>query len=269
MSTENPEIRKAYVESSGDGPPVLLLHSSGMSGRQWRRLATGLAARGFRAIVPDLAGHGQSAEWPESTPFSFTIDVADTLALLDPIEGRVAIVGHSYGGLVALRVAAARPPRVRALVLYDPVAFGTLAPTDADARRELEQVPSPWADTPEGRERWLEAFVDFWGGRGAWPSLRSEARGEFQRVAWALYQGVTSLARDTTPASEYRVIDAPVLLMTGENTPLAERRVVQRLSEALPLARVVVVPGAGHMGPLTHAPEVNAAIVEFLAALGS
>jgi pimeloyl-ACP methyl ester carboxylesterase len=265
MSTDSSTLRKPYVETSGDGPSVILLHSSGMSGRQWRRLATELAARGLRTIVPDLAGHGQSPTWPDGTPLSFQIDVDETLALLETIDDEVDLIGHSYGGLVALLVAAFRPKRVRSLVLYDPVAFGTLGPEDADARRDLAQVPSHWEDSPEGRERWLEAFVDFWGGRGAWPSLRAEARDEFRRVAWALYQGVASLVRDPTPASAYRLIDAPVLLMTGEKTPLAERRVVQRLSESFPHAKVHVVAGAGHMGPLTHAAAVNATIAEWLA----
>lgn len=74
-----------------------------------------------------------------------------------------------------------------------------------------------------------------------------------------------SLGRDTTPAEAYRVIEAPVLLMTGEKTPLPERRVVEHLGESLPNARVKVVAGAGHMGPLTHAEEVNAATIDWLA----
>jgi pimeloyl-ACP methyl ester carboxylesterase len=236
-----------------------------MSGRQWRRLSTALAAGGFRAIVPDLAGHGQSPPWPEAQPFSFRTDVEDTTARLDGVDEGVDVVGHSYGGLVALLAAVSRPARVRSLVLYDPVAFGVLTAADADAHGDLERVPSAWGDSAEGRERWLEAFVDFWGGRGAWPVLRDEARDEFRRVAWPLYQGVVSLSRDTTPAEAYRVIEAPVLLMTGEKTPLSERRVIERLGESLPNARVKIVAGAGHMGPLTHGEEVNAAVLDWLA----
>ncbi len=72
---------------------------------------------------------------------------------------------------------------------------------------------------------------------------------------------MTTLARDTTPASAYRVIDAPVLLLGGQKTPAAARKVVQHLGESLSRVRVVTVAGAGHMGPLTHADVVNESIL--------
>src|SRR4051812_49203760 len=65
-----------HVEASGAGEAVALLHSSGLSGRQWRRLTSVLVARGLRVLVPDLTGHGASVEWPEPKPFSFRDDVA-------------------------------------------------------------------------------------------------------------------------------------------------------------------------------------------------
>jgi pimeloyl-ACP methyl ester carboxylesterase len=262
--------RAPYVERTGAGASVVLLHSSGMSGRQWRRLAGDLVARGFHAVVPDLAGHGQSPGWPDPDPMTFAVDVEDIGSLVESESestgGAVDLIGHSYGGLIALLVALGRSTRVRSLALYDPVAFGVLGDGDADARADLGAVPSRWESTPEGRARWLEAFVDFWGGEGAWMALRPEARAEFVRVAWPLYQGVTSLVKDTTAASAYAAIDAPVLLLTGERTPRAERRVVERLGASFPHAHVEVIADAGHMGPLTHARAVNDVILTFLTA---
>jgi pimeloyl-ACP methyl ester carboxylesterase len=177
----------------------------------------------------------------------------------------VDLVGHSYGGLLALLVARANPSQIRSLALYDPVAFGTLDPVqDEAALRSLEQVPAVWEGSEAGRERWLQAFVDYWGGAGAWPALRNEVRDEFRRVGWAVYQGVATLVRDRTPASAYGVIEAPVLLLGGEKTPFAARRVVEHLKSSLPRARVVTVASAGHMGPLTHADVVNEAIAGWL-----
>src|ERR1700728_415065 len=89
-----------HVEDSGAGVPVVALHSSGLSSRQWRRLGAGLVARGFRAIVPDLVGHGGSPPWPESTPFTFDVDVALVGALLERLDAPVHLVGHSYGAFV-------------------------------------------------------------------------------------------------------------------------------------------------------------------------
>jgi len=255
-----------HVEDSGAGVPVVALHSSGLSSRQWRRLGTALVDRGLRAVVPDLVGHGKSPAWPEETPFSFHVDVDLVVALLGSLEGPVHLVGHSYGAFVGLLAARAAPSRVRSLALYEPVSFGVLDPAeDADAMRELQAVGVTWEDSPEGRERWLKGFVEYWSGPGAWAALREDARAEFRRVAWVVNRAVTSLVNDTTPPTAYAGIQAPVLLMTGQQSTLAAHAVLRRLQGALPDARTFTVPDAGHMGPLTHAEVVNRAILDWLA----
>ncbi|HEY3820032.1 MAG TPA: alpha/beta hydrolase [Polyangiaceae bacterium] len=254
-----------HVEDSGRGVPVVALHSSGLSARQWRRLASALTDQGFRAVVPDLVGHGRSPEWPETAPFTFDVDVEHVSELLESLGEPVHLVGHSYGAFVGLLAARAAPSRIRSLVLYEPVAFGLLDPVkDVDAAEELKAVGMTWDPSPEGRERWLESFVDYWGGSGAWTALREDARAEFRRVAWVMHRAVVSLVKDETPASAYEGIEAPVLLMTGERSTLAAHAVIRRLAAALRDARVRTVPGAGHMGPLSHAEVVNGAIVEWI-----
>jgi pimeloyl-ACP methyl ester carboxylesterase len=90
-------MRELHVEATGTGEPVVLVHSSGFSGRQWRHLAGELVARGQRAIVPDLSGHGRSSPWPEPEPFSFRVDVDHVIGLLSA-QGPAHLVGPSYGG---------------------------------------------------------------------------------------------------------------------------------------------------------------------------
>jgi pimeloyl-ACP methyl ester carboxylesterase len=81
---------------------------------------------------------------------------------------------------------------------------------------------------------------------------------------------VTSLVADTTPAAAYRAVGVPVRLLSGERSPLAARRVVQRIGETIPGATVLTLAGAGHMAPLSHAEKVNAAVRDALdAANGS
>jgi len=249
-----------HVEVSGTGAPVVLLHSSGLSGRQWRRLTSDLAARGFQVVVPDLTGHGRSPACPEPTPHGYRDEVAAVTGLLAGLHG-AHVVGHSYGGLVALLAALELPSAVRSLVLFEPVAFGVLDPVaDARALVELEAVDVPWGATAAEHDRWLESFVDYWGGSGAWAALRDDARAEFRRVGWAVHEGVVTLMADSTPSSAYGAITCPVTLITGESSPLAARRVVERLREAIPAARQVTLDGVGHMAPLADADRVNAVI---------
>ena len=255
-----------FVEEKGDGPPVILLHSSGLSGRQFRRLAATLVERGFQAIVPDLTGHGRSPALVEPEPSSFARDAAWLLELL-AARGPAHLVGHSYGAFVALQAALLAPAAVRSLVLFEPVAFGVLDPAvDALACDELVRANVPWGASALDHDAWLREFVDYWGGAGAWAGQREEARAEFRRIGWAVREGVRSLAADRTPASRYRALGEKLTLIGGERSTRAARAVLQVLGAALPEAKAVTISGAGHMGPLTHADEVNRVIEGALAA---
>src|SRR5258706_4733812 len=133
-----------HVEEVGAGDPVTLLHSSGLSGRQWRRLVPELVQRGMRAVVPDLTGHGRSDPWPEPTTFSFRTDVDRVVEILEAGEP-AHVIGHSYGGLIALHAGLAAPRSMRSLSLFDPVAFGVLdSSEDADVRAELGALDLSW-----------------------------------------------------------------------------------------------------------------------------
>jgi pimeloyl-ACP methyl ester carboxylesterase len=259
-----------HVDDAGTGDPVVLLHSSGMSGDQWRRTRDALVAGGARVVVPDLIGSGRSTPLAEGIPFHFTDDVAVVVRLLARLGAPAHVVGHSYGGLIALHAAlrmAGEPARVRSLALYDPVAFGVLEPgRDADALGDLSRVSFAWGTSPSEHEAWLRSFVDYWSGEGAWARLRDPMRAEFVRAGWVVHEGARTLVADATRGDAYRSLDAPVLLLGGDDSPLAARRVVQRLGESLPRARVAHVAGAGHMGPLTHPRPVHALIAAHLEA---
>ncbi|HEV7556416.1 MAG TPA: alpha/beta hydrolase [Kofleriaceae bacterium] len=248
-----------FIDDQGAGEPVVLLHSGGLSGRQWRRLASDLVAHGKRAMAVDLTGHGRSEPWPEPTPFSFRIDVDRIVDILRDV-GPAHLVGHSYGGLLALQTALAAPTQVRSLSVYDPVAFGVLGEADADARQVIDGLDLSWRTGEMDHEQWLHTFVDFWGGAGSWNALRDDMRAEFRRVVWVVREAVRSLADDVTPASAYASFRFPVQLVTGELSPLPARRVGQRIAEAIPGARFDTVPGVGHLAPLTNAAAVNAVL---------
>ncbi|MCE9575907.1 MAG: alpha/beta hydrolase [Deltaproteobacteria bacterium] len=243
---------------------VLLVHSGGFTSRQWRRLAAELAPT-HEVIAPDLIGYGDGPRWPDGAPFHFREDVAGLIARLDaaPGAGPAHVVGHSYGGLLALQVALARPALVRSLALYEPVAFGVLDPIeDADALASLREVGAPYALGPDGAadDAWLAAFVEWWNGPGAWAALGDDTRGAFRAVGWKLSQEVASLVADRTDRATYGAIAAPTLLLGGERSPMTEQRVLARLAAALPRAELRRIDAAGHMGPITHAAAVNAAI---------
>ncbi|NMO22160.1 alpha/beta hydrolase [Pyxidicoccus fallax] len=243
----------------GSGPPVVLVHSGGFSARQWRRLGEALAPT-HRTVIPDLLGYGESSQWPVGAPFHFRQDLTALEALMARVGQPVHLVGHSYGGFLALQLALARPASVKSLAVFEPVAFGVL---EADDWNGAPALPPTFEGTGEA---WLSAFVSGWNGPGAWDALNAETQQAFRKVGWKVYQEVATLSADRTTRERYGTIAAPTLLLGGERTPAFERRVLELLAQVLSRAELQVFPGMGHMGPITHAQDVNAAILRHVRA---
>lgn len=251
----------------GSGPAALLLHSGGLSSRQWLRLAARL--KPFRRVLaPDLLGYGSSTPWPADAPFDLDEDLRLVEALLADLPGPFDVVGHSYGGLIALRFALRRPRDIRSLAVYEPVAFGVLyEPPDPDGAADLAALDHDGAflaDEGGGSEAWIERFVDYWNGPGAWKTVSEATRDAFLASGRKVFQEVRSVMTDRTPVAAYRVVEAPVLLLDGRESTRAAHRVCDRLLTAFPRARRITFPDAGHMGPLTDARAVNDAIVDHI-----
>lgn len=227
-------------------------------------------AAAYRVVLPDFLGSGGNPRWLDGAPFDFRLDVAEVRELLDSLEAPAHLVGHSYGGLVALTLARERPAAVSSLALYDPVAFGVLyASRDEAGLADLARATDTSVfldDARGGDEAWFEAFVDYWNGPGSWRALPGAAQASFLEVGRKVYLEVRSLLADRTPPEAYACIPAPTLLVGGERTPVAAQRVIAHLAAAMPRARTQRVAGAGHMGPISHAAEVNALVAEHIAA---
>lgn len=226
-----------------------------------------LAAR-FRTIAVDLYGYGQSPAWPDDRPLS----LADEAALLEPVFAaagdRFHMIGHSYGGAVALKAALVRPARLRSLILFEPVLFAILIAEDPNqpAAREIAAVRD---DTVAAVERGdLDAaggrFVDYWMGAGAWaemPESRRRAVASAMRKVKAEWRAAFT---EPTPLSAFAALDVPTLCIMGSGSPASTRGVARLLTKTLPSVTTVGIDGVGHMAPVTHPDRVNAVIAAHL-----
>jgi pimeloyl-ACP methyl ester carboxylesterase len=247
--------------------PVICLHSSGASGRQWDALAAPLSAR-FDVIAPDLLGYGTRAAWPTGTPASLTDEAQALAPLLDARPGGVHLVGHSYGGSVALQMALRWPTRVKSLTLFEPVRFAVLfgdAQT-AEAGEEIVRMGRRIGLTVlSGRSEAAAAmFVDYWSGDGAWNAMSPARQGALAARMPKVQAEFEALFADRVPMAAYSRLTMPVRLIRGDRSPLPARLVVGRLGGHLPNVDVVTMRGVGHMGPLTHPAEFAKALPAWL-----
>jgi pimeloyl-ACP methyl ester carboxylesterase len=256
-----------FFREAGAGPGVVCLHSNASSSSQWRALMESLAPR-FHVLAPDSYGAGKGPAWPTDRE----LRLADEVALVEPVFAKAgdpfSLVGHSYGGAIALVAAAMFPGRVRALALYEPTLFSLIeaakpAPNDADGIREtVRRGVAALAAGDAGLA--AEYFIDFWMGKGSWartPEARKVPIAESVRNMRGWGQ---CLLHEATPLSAFAQLDIPVLYMTGSDSPLSSLGVAKLLTHALPRVEVLRLEGVGHMGPVTHPEAVNGAIARFL-----
>jgi pimeloyl-ACP methyl ester carboxylesterase len=249
----------AYADS-GAGPTVLAVHGSAASGRFWRTLGERLGPR-YRLIAPDLPGYGASP-WRAGDRVVPDLDVVSAFARAvgEPLH----LVGHSYGGALALRAARELGARVASLTLIEPAAFDLL---DGPARAEIEAVAGRHLELVADGE--LEAcaahFMGYWIGADAWLAMPTEHRARIVATMPKIAAEFRTLFRNPETPRAYRRLRTPTLLVRGTRTTLAAHDVIGRLATTLPQSELVEIAGAGHLAPLSHPDAVNEAIAAHLA----
>ena len=258
---------KPNVHSVGDGPTVILLHSSGSSGRQWDTLVSAAQSR-FLLQTVDFHGHGGTPPWLGSRPLTLADDAALVAPLLASAPEGVHLVGHSYGGGVALKLARLYPHRVRSVAVYEPVVFRLLIDYNANhapAREVLAAAEKIRTWLLLGRaDRAAQAFVDYWSGTGTWEAMPLSRRQTVIGRMPALAPHFRALFDDDLTRSSLSNLPMPVLCLTGARTRASTRRIGELLRLAMPHATHEMMSGMGHMGPITHAGPIAARIAGWL-----
>jgi len=251
-----------FYREAGAGEPIVLLHCSSGSSGAWAPVMNHLG-QDYRVLVPDLLGYGRTEPWPRDAPLGQDAELGVVEALLD-VAGRPAhLVGHSYGGTVALRAAKRFPRQVASLTLIEPVAFHLLRHADEpDGWREIAALAERHvALVGEGRDAAAaEAFVTYWMGPKAGQQMPDAARDSAVRTAAKVAAEWRLMFAAEDDRDAIAEIDAPTLLICGGRTRTPARRVVEVLRRALPHTLHHEIAGAGHMSPLTHPANIAEAI---------
>lgn len=252
-----------YLDS-GAGEPVILVHCSSATHREWLGTIRALG-EGYRALAPDLIGYGSTDSWPDGMPFNPNADVDLVHALVQRAGIPVHLVGHSYGGAVVLEVARLAGKAIRTVTLIEPVAFHVLREAGRDVewnevRAIAESVRSRVDRGDPGGAAGV--YMSYWIGRLGWWLMPRRQKASVVRTVAKVAHEFGMVGGTKTALDAYRAIASPVRLIAGSRTRASARAAVDVLLAALPNAHVRVVQGAGHMSPITHPDAVSALVVE-------
>jgi pimeloyl-ACP methyl ester carboxylesterase len=265
MSTVTVGGITAHVSETGEGEPVVLLHSGAGEARDWRRFTAELPA-GYRCSALDLYGFGGTPPWPGPAALAIDDQAHLVATLARSIGMPVHLCGHSYGGAVALRLAVTQPELVRTLSLIEPQCHPLLRETGDPLFQVSESLWSGFCAALERGEpeRGWRQFIDYYSGAGFWDRLRHEVRASF--LAGSPVERWAVLFSSPTTIDDVRRVQAPTLVLCGERTTAPERRMCEIVAGATPSASLGMLPAAGHMSPITHPREVAGRIARHISA---
>lgn len=244
-------------DEEGAGRAVVLLHAGVADRRMWADLLPAVATAGCRAIALDLPGYGDAT----GTGYAPHTAVVETLEALG--VDRAVLVGNSYGGAVALRVAVVAPERVAGLVLVSSPADSVEPSPELEAAWQAEESALERGDT-EGA---VAGVVEAWTLPDASPALRDRIAA-MQRRAFELAEAAGEVEPFEDPLetdpSLLSGVDVPAVVAVGELDMADFHLGAAALAEELRLPGHVVIPEAGHLAPLEQPEAFLELVLDFL-----
>ena len=238
-------VRLAYVDiGEASLPPLLLIHGFTDSSRTWSGITDALP--GYRLIMPDLRGHGDSSA-PEDgyTSAHFADDMRQLLDTLGITQ--CPIIGHSLGGMIAQTFAAGFPDRVEKLILIGTSAAPANKVT-LDLSAEIDSLQPPIDPESPFMLQWYanpgqvdETFL---------ATLRREAA----RIPIHVLKQTMNAVRSTSLLGDTQNITAPTLLIWGDADPFFGGNEQQEMRDAIANCSIAVLPGMGH-NPFWEEPQ--------------
>lgn len=263
---ENRQNGVDFLEA-GTGSPVILVHSSMAGAHQWSALMRELEGS-FLVRAVNLFGYGGTPAWSRPEPPSLD-DYAELVVRAVPRTARgVRLVGHSFGGAVAMRAAERLGARAESLVLVEPSLF-YLSNTEGrdEAFGEIRALAERMKELAASgaTERAAHHFIDYWAGQGAWTASSPQRRSiytEFVRVV--LHEWGAILVGETTPEQWRERLPSRTVIISSPKPMDPSRAVMQVLADACSDWGYEHLSEGGHLAPITHPHVVNPVIARFL-----
>jgi pimeloyl-ACP methyl ester carboxylesterase len=258
-----------YCELTGSGDPLVFVHGSWVDHASWQLVVPDLA-RSFLVLTYDRRGHSLS-ERPLGQG-SRREDEADLAALVEALDLAPAhVVGNSFGGSIALGLAARRPDLFRSLIVHEAPLMGLVA-GDAELRPLMKELQGRFdsvvaqlraGDIAGGTRRFVEEIAL---GPGAWEQLPEEVRQRNMNNAPTFLDELQDAEWANLDVSALSSFSSPALLTQGDQSPPWFPKIMSKLAGTIDGAERLTFAGAGHVPQLTHPHEYVRAVVEFVQA---
>ena len=260
-----------HVERFGHGgTAVILIHGFGTSSFLWRNVAPAITDAGHTAYAIDLFGHGES-DRPVDSDFGVAAQAEYLDAAMTALRvARGLVVGVDIGGDVALRLAATRPERVEKLVLINTPAFDEIPSRDiTQMQRSTAKFAFRTTRGVLGAAPLIEGVLK---GSVADPETRMPVKLIARYLApFAGRDGVnhlltlaSSITADDMADIDLQTIHVPALVIWGEEDQWVDRKMADRLVNALPDGRLVRLPGIGRLVPEENPEQMTSLLLDFM-----
>lgn len=248
------------------GRPLLALHCSLAHAAAWEPLARLLPDQ--RIIAPDMLGHGQRPLWDGQGDFAQqSLDMVTSLAerLAGEHGGPIDLMGHSFGGVMALALSVSRPDLIRSLCLIEPVIFAAAKTTAPEVFAEgMQAFAAVEADMAQGNPMAAaEKFLGHWGVGlpfSVLPKRQQDYAAQRMNLITAPHDALAHDAMGLLAAGRLEAMALPVLLVEGGKSPAFVAAINKHLRARLPDVTHLVVEKAAHMLPLTHPQKIAPAL---------
>ncbi|MGE0240222.1 MAG: alpha/beta fold hydrolase [Parvibaculaceae bacterium] len=234
--------------------PVVFLHGTAASPRHWHELI-GHLPPGLETFTLDLPDH--AAHDVRIVQRSLSQEAESLTHRLRGLGQPFHLVGHSYGGALALRIAIAWPGLVRSLTLFEPAPFHLLRdghPIERQMHADIARLEQSLREAERGGapERGVARFIDFWNGPGSFAVYAPETRRKMIARLPLILANFAALHRETWPLADCARVASPMLGVYGESSPLLVQHLTRLVAGAMADAKVLAVSAAGHMLTATH-----------------
>lgn len=254
-------------ETKGNGPPVVLIHSTASSLHQWKALIDKLE-KSFTLISVNLYGYGLTSKWSKKKGPQVLLDQVNLFKpLLKRFDEPISFIGHSYGGSIAMRAALEYQDKIKNLILLEPNPFFLFdrekQPNAYSMSRNLGETLKICHKNHDW-ERFAEIFLKFWIGNQAWPSMSEKKQQGFLKLIPNIYHEAEGIFSEKMCLKDFVSIQKKILLVSAKDTNLVTKEIVKLFIGELPEITNAFLPEGGHMAPITCPQTVNSIIYKYL-----